>query len=178
MLPPSDTGSVYPTLSLYLLSITQLFMATFDPRRFTSHQKRSVDSDADWMRVARKLPLEINSQKKRTLYIPAIPRSFLRAAAQAGDSLELLLIALAEMRMRGISEIAIGPPIWEQIGAPSKRVRTRLLRQIAALPSTLCLVTPRTGRPHLLVAGPSWPVSRLAQTYFLPGDNENGSRLM
>jgi len=161
VLPSGDTGLVPPTLSLYLLSIYLiLVMSAFDPRRFTL-SKSNADPDADWMRIAERVPLVSISSRRQTPYIPALPRSFLRAAAPAGDSLELLLIALTEMRMRCTSEISIGPPLWYQIGSPTKRVRTRLLRQIASLPSTLCLLVPRPGRPHLLIVGPDWPRSRL-----------------
>lgn len=141
-------------------------MSAFDPKRFAPNQISRTDPDADWMRIAERLPLESISQRRQTPYIPAIPRSFLRVAARAGDSLELLLIGLAEMRMRCSSEIAIGPAIWEQIGSPSKRVRTRLLRQIAALPATLCYLVSRPGRPHLLVVGRDWPRSRVEQSAF------------
>lgn len=63
------------------------------------------------------------------------------------------------MRMRGASEIAIGPALWAEVGNPSERVRARLLRQIAGLPGRLCTVVARQGRPHLLKAGPDWPHS-------------------
>lgn len=166
-MPWGDTDSVYPALYLCLLSIYQIFaMTSFDPRRFTLNQNGNGDQDADWMRVAQKLPRENIHKMRQTLYIPAIPRSFLRTAARAGDSLELLLVALSEMRMRAISEISIGPSIWHQVGSPSKRVRTRLLRQIAGLPSNLCALVPRVGRPHLLVTGPDWPRSRFIQNDF------------
>lgn len=84
---------------------------------------------------------------------------FIRQTLIAGDSLPLLLVALAEMRMRGSDEIAIGTTLWAQVGNPSKRVRARLLRQIACLPESLCTVIARNGRPHLLRAGPGWPGS-------------------
>lgn len=133
-------------------------MDRFDPRQFAVSSKNAGDPDADWMAVTVKQPAESFRQPKaREPYIPAIPRAFLRAAAQAGDALELLLVALAEMRIRGTTEIAIGPALWQKVGDPSKRVRTRLLRQIAALPASLCTLVPRTGRPHLLKAGPDWP---------------------
>lgn len=134
--------------------------AGFNPSQFAAPPVGKVDPDADWMRMAEKLPASAgHSDKKRVLYIPAIPRTFLRSVAAAGDALELLLVALAEMRMRGLREIAIGPLLWAQVGSPSKRVRTRLLRQITALPAAVCRLVPRTGRPHLLITGPDWPQS-------------------
>ena len=119
------------------------------------------DRYLDWMGLAEAIPAQsFLPRKRRAPYIPAIPRSFLRTAAPAGDSLELLLVALAEMRKRGVNEIAIGPSLWHLVGNPSKRVRTRLLRQIGRLPPTLCSLVRRKGRPHLLVTGPEWPRAR------------------
>jgi hypothetical protein len=60
--------------------------------------------------------------------------------------------------MRGTGEIAIGSAVWSKVGDPSKRVRSRLLRQISGLPADLCTLVARKGRPHLLIAGPGWPV--------------------
>lgn len=112
------------------------------------------------MRQAETLPAaSFNPRAKKSRYIPAIPMEFIRLTLVAGDALALLLVALAEMRMRGTSEIAIGPAIWEQVGNPSKRVRARLLRQIACLPESLCMLVARNGRSHLLKAGPGWPRS-------------------
>ena len=96
-------------------------------------------------------------REKKNRYIPAIPMEFIRKTLVAGDALPLLLVALAEMRMRSAHEIAIGPTIWTVVGNPSKRVRVRLLRQIAFLPENLCRVEARNGRPHLLKTGPDWP---------------------
>lgn len=90
-------------------------------------------------------------------FIPAIPVEFIQQTRIAGDSLAVLLVALAEMRMRGVSEIPIGPRIWAAVGVSGRRVRARLLRQIGELPSDLCTTISRKGRPHLLQAGPSWP---------------------
>lgn len=130
----------------------------FNPDQFAAPSPRQLDPDADWMQVAEKLPAaSFQARKKRDPYIPAIPRKFLRLARPAGDALELLLVALAEMRMRGTREIALGPTLWARVGDPSKRVRARLLRQIAELPESLCKLTPRNGRPHLLTAGSDWP---------------------
>lgn len=112
------------------------------------------------MRQAETVPaFRFNSRAKKNRYIPAIPMEFIRQTLVAGDALPLLLVALAEMRMRGTSEIAIGSALWAEVGAPSKRVRARLLRQIACLPENLCTVVARNGRPHLLRAGPGWPGS-------------------
>jgi len=112
------------------------------------------------MRQAETVPaFHFNPRAKKNRYIPAIPMEFIRQTLIAGDALPLLLVALAEMRMRGSIEIAIGPALWAQVGNPSKRVRARLLRQIACLPDTLCTVVARHGRPHLLRAGPGWPGS-------------------
>ena len=128
------------------------------PSRFAGTDTGKIDPDADWMRMAEPLSLSARqATKKREPYIPAIPRTFLRSLAAAGDALELLLVALAEMRMRGTRETAIGPRLWLQVGDPSKRVRSRLLNQIALLPSSVCKLTARNGRPHLLVAGQDWP---------------------
>lgn len=130
----------------------------FDLSQFAATNTAIGDPDADWMAVAEKQSaVSFQAPKGREPYIPAIPCSFLRAAAQAGDALELLLVALAEMRKRGVREIAIGPAIWQKVGNPSKRVRTRLLRQVATLPEGLCSLIPRTGRPHKLLAGGDWP---------------------
>jgi hypothetical protein len=130
----------------------------FNPDQFAASTPGRLDPDADWMQVAEKLPAaSCHARKKQDPYIPAIPRKFLRLARPAGDALELLLVALAEMRMRGTRELAIGPTLWAQVGNPSKRVRARLLRQIMALPESLCTITPRNGRPHLLTAGLEWP---------------------
>jgi len=133
----------------------------FNPALFAVAPSAKVDPDPDWMKVAEKLPLPSSwglSTPKRVPYVPAIPLAFLRSLAPAGDSLELLLVALAEMRMRGTREIAIGPALWARVGNPSKRVRARLLRQIACLTSSVCTLTARNGRPHLLKAGVDWPV--------------------
>ena len=119
------------------------------------------------MRQAETVPAaRFNPRAKKNRYIPAIPMEFIRQTLVAGDALPLLLVALAEMRMRGTSEIAIGPALWAEVGNPSKRVRARLLRQVACLPARLCTVTARKGRPHLLKAGPDWPKSLTATTHF------------
>lgn len=112
------------------------------------------------MRQAETVPAaRFNHRAKKNRYIPAIPMEFIRQTLVAGDALPLLLVALAEMRMRGTSEIAIGSALWAEVGDPSKRVRARLLRQISGLPPALCIVEPRRGRPHLLKTGSKWPTS-------------------
>lgn len=131
----------------------------FDPRAFEVIRTSSVDPDAELILCAVKLPAKAQPVVSQQPYIPAIPKCFLRLAAAAGDSLELLLVALAEMRMQATKQIAIGPRLWGQVGNPSKRVRTRLLRQIGELPPSLCTLAARLGRPHLLVTGPDWPRS-------------------
>jgi hypothetical protein len=120
----------------------------------------SLDPDNDWMQVAERLSTTPRTTTGGTLkYIPAIPMPFLRSVSISGDALPVLLIALAEMRMRNSNEIAIGSRIWNQAGISSKRVRARLLKQIQALPNSICVLSSRPGRPHLLKAGPDWPVA-------------------
>jgi len=128
------------------------------PTDLSPSRAKSTDPDADWVQEAEKIPAaSFNRRPKRYRFIPAVPMEFIRETLVAGDALALLLVALAEMRMRGNNEIGIGPALWAQVGNPSKRVRARLLRQIACLPDTLCTVVARNGRPHLLVVGPDWP---------------------
>jgi hypothetical protein len=130
------------------------------PEYLANPQAASIDPDADWMRQAETIPASrFNLRARKNRYVPAIPMEFIRQTLIAGDALALLLVALAEMRMRGASEIAIGPKLWAEVGSPSKRVRARLLRQITTLPTSLCTVTARKGRPHLLIAGVKWPRS-------------------
>jgi hypothetical protein len=130
------------------------------PEYLAKAKAASIDPDADWMRQAETIPASrFNPRVRKNRYVPAIPMEFIRQTLIAGDALALLLVALAEMRMRGTSEIAIGPKLWAEVGSPSKRVRARLLRQIATLPTSLCTVTARKGRPHLLIAGAKWPRS-------------------
>ena len=128
------------------------------PEHIVGLKAAGVDPDADWMRQAEIMPAASFSPRAKTnRYIPAIPLEFIRQTLVAGDALPLLLVALAEMRMRGAGEIAIGPALWAAIGNPTKRVRARLLRQVACLPEDLCTVVARKGRPHLLKTGPGWP---------------------
>jgi hypothetical protein len=139
---------------LYCLSVVPV------PEYLAKAQVAGIDPDADWMQQAENIPAARFSPRARNnRYVPAIPMEFIRQTLIAGDALALLLIALAEMRMRGTSEISIGPALWAEVGNPSKRVRARLLRQIAGLPGRLCTVVARKGRPHLLKAGPDWPHS-------------------
>ena len=134
---------------------------SFDPSLFAAQVPVSKECDEDWMRVAEKIPTaSFHTGKRTTPFIPAIPFSFLQAIIPAGDSVPLILLCLTEMRIRGVSEIGIGPSIWFKAGNPSKRVRSRLLRQISQLPSSLCKIIPRKGRPHLLVVGSGWPKPR------------------
>ena len=131
---------------------------SFNPTLFEVQVPPSLESDDDLMSVAEKIPAALFRIKKRTApFIPAIPLSFLQSIIPAGDSVPLLLVCLAEMRIRGVVEIGIGLSIWLRSGNPGKRVRSRQLRQIGQLPSSLCRIIPRKGRPHLLVAGPNWP---------------------
>ena len=128
------------------------------PDYLAKAQAASIDPDADWMRQAETIPAaRFSPRARKNRYVPAIPMEVIRQTLIAGDALALLLVTLAEMRMRGTSEISIGPSLWAEVGNPSKRVRTRLLRQIVALPASLCTVIARNGRPHLLVVGPAWP---------------------
>jgi len=152
--PITGTAPVPPSLSLYWLSVSPV------PEHLVGSKPATIDPDADWMRQAETVPAaHFNSRPKKNRYIPAIPMEFIRQTLVAGDALPLLLVALAQMRMRGASEIAIGPALWAEVGNPSKRVRARLLRQITCLPETLCTVVALNGRPHLLKAGPGWPLS-------------------
>lgn len=119
---------------------------------------RGADPDADWLREATLIPASRFSAKPhRCRFIPSFPLEFLKRALPAGDAFPVLLIALAEMRMRGVLELSLGPVVWATLDCPSRRVRARLLRQIAALPEELCTLVKRTGRPYLLKAGPAWP---------------------
>jgi hypothetical protein len=132
--------------------------SAFDPTAFRRPVKNPENKDGDWMGVAVKIPAEtFRLQKKTVPFIPSIPLTFLQAVLPAGDSVPLLLVVLAEMRMQRATQIAIGPSIWLKAGNPSKRIRSRLLRQIEKLPASICEVVPRRGRPHLLVTGPQWP---------------------
>ncbi len=162
------TGTVLVHPYLYIIFISLLFLSinnicvlmdkSFNPTLFEVQVPPSLENDDDLMSVAEKIPTESFRIKKRTApFIPAIPLSFLQAIIPAGDSLPLLLVCLAEMRIRRVTEIGIGPSIWLKTGNPSKRIRSRQLRQIGQLPSSLCTIIPRKGRPHLLVAGPNWP---------------------
>ena len=121
-----------------------------------------VDPDLDWMSLAVKLPTQ---GRRRTpgatlSFIPAIPFEFLRGILPAGDAIPVLLVALAKMRMQGISEIPIGAGIWKEVGDPGKRARSRLLKQIATVSDEICTVVHRKGRPALLKTGSRWPAGR------------------
>ena len=119
---------------------------------------QSENSVDDWMGMATKVPMApVQRRQVNAQFIPAIPHTFLSAISPAGDAVALLLFALAQMRMQGVTEIAMGQQLWSLIGNPTKRVRARLLHQIGLLPGNLCTIRVRSGRPHLLVAGPDWP---------------------
>jgi hypothetical protein len=122
------------------------------------NQGNSADPSADWMEGAIHIPANsfvLGRGKPR--YIPAIPLDFIQKTLQVGDALAVLLIAVMETRTKGVDEIALGPSVWAKVGNPSKRVRSRLLRQISQLPEEVCVIVSRRGRPHLLTAGPAWP---------------------
>jgi hypothetical protein len=108
--------------------------------------------------MAMAVKVDIPNTNNRDLYIPAFPLRFLQQVVSVGDALPLLLVALTKMRMNGESSIALGPALWSMIGNPGPRVRSRLLKQIARLPTSLCTLEARTGRPYLLRTGPDWPV--------------------
>jgi len=131
----------------------------FDPAQFKRFGLAEVELDADLTAMAVKV--DIPNTNNRDLYIPAFPLSFLQQVASAGDALPLLLVALTKMRMKGESEIALGPALWSMIGNPGPRIRSRLLKQIARLPTSLCTLEARTGRPDLLRTGPDWPVKMM-----------------
>ena len=128
----------------------------FNPEQFKLNQLTPNSTDLDLLAASVQVSLPI--LKKHERYIPAFPLSFLQQVMPARDALPVLLSALATMRMKNVSEIALGPALWSTIGNPSPRVRSRLLKQIAKLPESLCTLECRTGRPHLLRTGPTWPV--------------------
>ena len=155
---PVSIYYIYLFIVFILNNICVLMDKSFNPTLFEVQVPPSLENDDDLMSVAEKIPAVLFRIKKRTTpFIPAIPLSFLQAIIPAGDSVPLLLVCLAEMRIRGVTEIGIGPSIWLKTGNPSKRIRSRLLHQIGQLPPSLCRIIPRKGRPHLLVAGPNWP---------------------
>jgi len=124
---------VSPPLFLYWLSVSPV------PEHLVGPKSTTIDPDADWMRQAETVPAaRFNPRAKKNRYIQAVPMEFIRHALVAGDVLLVLLPTMAEMRMRGASEIAVGPAMWAEVGNPSKGVRARLLGQIACLPENLC----------------------------------------
>lgn len=133
------------------MNIKKITLNQFDGER----QVLRKDPDADLL--ANAVKIAIPNIHQRMNYIPAFPLHFLRQAATAGDALPVLLVALAMMRMKGLNEIALGPALWSMIDNPGPRVRSRLLKQIARLPESLCTIESRRGRPHLLRTGPDWP---------------------
>ena len=123
-----------------------------------SAHDHAPDLDADWMALAQKV--EVVSPRHttdRVLFIPSFPVRFLLAIQPCADAIPVLLLALAQMRMRDVNEMALGAHIWSLAGSPSRRVKARLLSQIAGLPDEVCTLVSRPGRPHLLRAGPQWP---------------------
>ena len=116
------------------------------------------DPDEDWLAMAEVIPAHsFREQPKRALFIPSFTLAFLQQLLPAKDAIPILLVAMAEMRMRNIRETPLGPKLWQRVGNPSRRVRSRWLQQAQQLPPTLCILTPRKGRPHLLVQGKDWP---------------------
>lgn len=154
---------VPPTLFLlFLIAVMVIAMTTaFDPSSFTSQTPTTSDPNDDWMSISEKLPAKSFLTKSREgHYVPSIPYEFLQEASVVGDALLVLLVALAEMRMRRVNTLSLGPTIWALVGDPSKRVRARLLRQLAKLPPNLGNLTFREGKPYLLTTGPDWPKAR------------------
>jgi len=116
------------------------------------------DPDEDWLALAEVIPAHsFREQPKRALFIPSFTLTFLQQLLPAKDAIPILLVAMAEMRMRNTRETPLGPKLWQRVGSPSRRVRSRWLEQIQQLPATLCSLTPRKGRPHLLTQGKDWP---------------------
>jgi hypothetical protein len=121
-------------------------------------QTSAIDPFADWMASATLIPATSFAPRRgKPRFIPAIPIEFIQKTLQAGDALAVLLVAVMETRMRGVDEVALGRSVWSKVGSPSKRVRSRLLRQISRLPVEVCVLVSRQGRPHLLQTGPAWP---------------------
>jgi len=108
--------------------------------------------------------IETTSKIKQELFIPSFPQIFLRQILPAGDAIAILLIAMAEMRMQGLTEVALSPALWAKLGNPSRRIRSRLLKQISKLPPPVCTLEARSGRPHLLRTGSDWPVKKITNT--------------
>ncbi len=129
----------------------------FNPIKFKQNCLPSESEDPDSDLFASSVKVEMPNMRVSERYIPSFPLRFLQEVASVGDALPLLLVALAMMRMKGESSIALGPALWSMIGNPGPRVRSRLLKQIAGLPRSLCTVESRAGRPHLLRTGPDWP---------------------
>ena len=116
------------------------------------------DPDADWLMVAEVTPAQaFRNNAKAVQFIPSFPLSFLQRLLPAEDAIPLLLVAMAEMRMRFAKETSLGPSLWQRVGRPSRRVRARWLKQIAQLPRNVCELIPRKGRPYLLRQGADWP---------------------
>ena len=131
---------------------------------FNTHNELStggIDQVDDWMAHACLVPTNLHPlRRNRTEYIPSFPLNFLQQIAPANEAVVLLLVVLAEMRKQAKTEMPIGNKIWVKVNNPSRRVRCRLLRQIKRLPSDVCVLMDRIGRPSLLIAGPSWPTKK------------------
>ncbi len=123
---------------------------SFDPASFLLHAPSSSDLGIPETQVL------IPRSEKALRFIPAFPISFLTQIAPAGDAVPVLLVAFALMRMKNETEISLGPALWAVVGKPNARIRARLLKQIASLPESLCILEPRQGRPHLLRASAQW----------------------
>ncbi|MCF8210130.1 MAG: hypothetical protein K9K38_12110 [Rhodoferax sp.] len=146
---------MYINFSLNIMKFVPKLFAKGASKTPYLQSETSVD---DWMGMAIKVPMpSVQRRQVQAHFIPAIPHAFLSGILPAGDAVALLLFALAQMRIQGVNEIAMGQQLWSLIGNPTKRVRARLLHQIGLLPGNLCTLLIRSGRPHLLVAGPDWP---------------------
>ena len=139
-------------------------VSKFNPDRF-KHKDKVHDVDSELMRTA--IKIQMPSRKSSDRFIPAFPLTFLQQLLPAGDALPILLIAMTEMRMKDMSEVSLGPGLWASIGNPSRRIRSRLLQQIMKLPSSVCTLEKRSGRPYLLHIGADWPLKKIAYTHNL-----------
>ncbi len=133
----------------------------------------SNDPDEDWLALAEVISAHsFREQPKRALFIPSFTLTFLQQLLPAKDAIPIVLVAMAEMRMRNSRETSLGPKLWQRVGSPSRRVRSRWLEQIQQLPATLCSLTPRKGRPHLLTQGKDWPQPMHVTNVILQGQAE------
>ena len=130
----------------------------FKPDRFM-YKVRDTEVDLELMRTA--IKVQMPARKSSDRFIPAFPLTFLQQILPAGDALPILLLAMTEMRMKDLREVALGPALWANMGNPSRRIRSRLLQQIMKLPSCVCTLEARAGRPHLLHTGSDWPIKKV-----------------